>query len=162
VQPAASTLDFEAKSSLHAVHGRATQLSGFIEARCENDALALDPPPKMHIEFPIERLSSGNSMQDKETWKLLDSKRNPRIRADLRELRSAGGNDYTASGEITLTGRARKYDGPLRIVCAGNDITVDGSLTFDIREFGITPPRFLMFTVEPVVDIRLHLVTRLS
>jgi len=162
VQAAASTLVFEAKSSLHPVHGKASQLTGFVDALCENGAPALDPPPKMHVEFPIERLSSGNGMQDKEMWKLLESKRNPLIRADLRELRPGGARDYAASGEITLCGRARKYDGSLSIVCGGDDITVEGSLAVDIRDFGITPPRFLMFTVQPVVNVRLHLVARLG
>jgi polyisoprenoid-binding protein YceI len=162
VQTAASTLDFDTKSSLHAVHGKATQLSGFVDALCEDGVLALDPPPKMHVEFPIERLASGNGLQDKEMWKLLDSKRNPLIRADLRELRSGSGTSYSASGEITMCGRARKYDGTLTVVCSGDDITVDGSLKVDIRDFGITPPRFLMFSVQPEVNVRLHLVARLS
>jgi hypothetical protein len=108
VQTAASTLDFDTKSTLHAVHGKASQLSGFLDALCEDGALALDPPPKMHVEFPIERLVSGNGLQDKEMWKLLDSKRNPLIRADLRELQASSGTNYAASGEITMCGRSRK------------------------------------------------------
>jgi polyisoprenoid-binding protein YceI len=168
VQPAATTLDFEAKSSLHPLHGKASQLTGFLDARREDGALALDPPPQMHVEFAVERLVSGNAMQDKEMWKLLDSKRHPVVRADLRDLRPSGGNrsEYAASGEITLYGHVRKYDGSLSIVCGGDDddddITVDGSLKVDIRDFGIKPPRFLMFSVQPVVNVRLHLIARLG
>ncbi len=162
VQTAASTLDFDAKSTLHGVHGKGSALTGFVEALCEDGTLALDPPPKMHVEFPIERLVSGNGMQDKEMWKLLDSKRNPLIRADLRELRAGSGTNYAASGEITMCGRVRKYDGTLTVVCGGDEITVSGALKVDIRDFGITPPRFLMFTVQPEVNVRLHLIARLS
>lgn len=161
VQSAASTLDFEAKSSLHPVHGKASNVAGFVEAACEGGSLALDPVPKMHVEFPIERLASGNAMQDAEMWKLLDSKRNPLIRADLRDLRAAGGNSYAAGGEITMCGRSRPYDGVLTVVCRPDQLTVDGALKLDIRDFGIKPPRFLMFTVQPVVDVRLHLVATL-
>jgi polyisoprenoid-binding protein YceI len=162
VQTAASTLDFDTKSTLHAVHGKASQLSGFLDALCEDGALALDPPPKMHVEFPIERLVSGNGLQDKEMWKLLDSKRNPLIRADLRELQASSGTNYAASGEITMCGRSRKYDGTLTVVCSGDEITVSGSVKVDIRDFGIQPPRFLMFTVQPEVNVRLRLLARLS
>jgi hypothetical protein len=162
VQSAASTLDFAAKSSLHPVHGKASALTGFLEASIEGGVLALEPAPKMHVEFPIERLTSGNAMQDREMWKLLDSKRNPLIRADLRELRAQSGSEFAARGEITLCGRARVYEGPLIIVCGADEVTVAGGLKLDIREFGIAPPRFLMFTVQPVVEVRLHLVARLA
>jgi polyisoprenoid-binding protein YceI len=162
VQAAASTLDFDAKSSLHPVHGTAAQLSGYLDAFVEDGSLALDPPPKMHVEFPVERLASGNSLQDKEMWKLLDSKRNPIVRADLRDLTASGANNYGASGDITLCGRSRRYEDKLAIVCSGDDIALDGSLKLDIRDFGIAPPRFLMFTVQPEVTIRLHLVARLG
>ena len=160
VQTAASTLDFEAKSSLHPVHGKATHLSGFVVAHYEGDALALDPSPEMHVEFPVERLGSGNVMQDKEMWKLLESKRSPLIRADLRDLRPFATNEYAANGEITMCGRSRRYDGTLRIACADAEMTVDGDLRLDIRDFGIVPPRFLMFSVQPEVKIRLHLVAK--
>jgi hypothetical protein len=116
----------------------------------------------MHVEFPIERLVSGNGLQDKEMWKLLDSKRNPLIRADLRDLRASSGTNCAARGEITMCGRSRKYDGMLTVVCSGDEITVSGSLKVDIRDFGISPPRFLMFSVQPEVNVRLQLLARLS
>jgi hypothetical protein len=49
----------------------------------------------------------------------------------------------------------------LTVVCRPDQLTVDGALKLDIRDFGIKPPRFLMFTVQPVVDVRLHLVATL-
>ena len=43
----------------------------------------------MHVEFKVESLRTGNDLQDREMWKLIDSKRFPRIAGDLREF-SAG------------------------------------------------------------------------
>lgn len=172
VRPAASTLDFEAKSSVHPVRGRARDLTGYVDACREGATLVLEPPPTMHVEFPVEGLTSGNPLQDREMWKLLDSKRNRLVRADLRGLRSSESNTHTesdvnansyavafvANGEITLCGRSRGYEGTLGIACDDAGLTIDGSLRLDIRDFGITPPRLLVFTVRPDVAIRLHLV----
>lgn len=158
VRAGASTLDFEAKSSLHPVRGRARDLAGYVDACCDGATFVVDPVPTMHVEFPVERLTSGNAVQDREMWKLLDSRRDPIVRADLRDLRPNDMKSYAASGEITLCGRPRRYEGTLDIVCDAHEVTIEGSLRVDIRDFGIVPPRFLMFSVQPEVTIRLHLV----
>jgi polyisoprenoid-binding protein YceI len=153
-----STLAFDATSTLHAIHGTASQLSGFVAATVEDGNLVLDPQPAMHVEFPVERLTSGNGLQDKETWKLLDSKRSPTISADLRELTAASGNAYHATGDITMAGRKKAYEGDLTMKVDKDKLVVDGSLVVDIRDFGLQPPRLLMVTVQPQVTVRLHLI----
>jgi hypothetical protein len=158
VQSAASKLSFEAKSTLHAVHGTASQLKGSVSATIGDGSLALDPPPVMHVEFPVERLTSGNTLQDREMWKLLDSKRSPTVAADLRSLTLTAGNTYRAAGDITLSGRRKSYAGDLTIVADQDRLVVDGSLVVDIRDFGLQPPRLLMVTVQPQVTVTLHLV----
>ena len=100
-------------------------------------------------------------MFDRETWKLIDSNRFPRIAADLRELRAAlGPNHYEASGDVTLAGRSRKYDGDLTFAHDEDSVTVDGELRIDIRDFGLKPPNLLIIKVDPVVKAVLHLVAR--
>jgi hypothetical protein len=162
VVPTSSSLGFDAKSTLHAVHGTASQLTGFVEATLENGGIALEPPPAMHVEFPVERLTSGNALQDKETWKLIGSARNPTIVADLRELTPGSGATYHAAGEITMSGRKKNYAGDLTIVVERDRMVVDGTLVVDIRDFGLTPPRLLMVTVQPEVSVKLHLVAILD
>jgi hypothetical protein len=154
-----SKLDFEAKSSLHPVHGSAANVSGYVDAEFSGDALTTEPPPKMHVELPVEQLRSGNALQDREMWKLIDSRRFPTIAADLRSLESAGADGhYKASGDITFAGRQRRYEGNLTVARDGETLRVEGELRLDIRDFGLQPPRFLMFRVEPEVNIRLRLL----
>ena len=139
--------------------GSATQLAGYVVADFHDDALAMDPPPKMHVELPVEQLRSGNMLQDREMWKLIDSRRFPTIAADLRSVGSRGADGtYAAGGDITLAGRQRHYEGSLTVAREGNGVRVEGALRVDIRDFGLQPPRFLMFKVEPAVNVRLHLV----
>jgi hypothetical protein len=115
----------------------------------------------MHVEFPVEQLRSGNGVQDREMWKVVDSKRFPRVSADLRELhgRSEPGR-YAASGDVTLAGRSRRYEGELSFAHEGDVVTVEGALSIDIRDFGLKPPNLLIVKVDPVVKVHLHLVAR--
>jgi hypothetical protein len=39
-------------------------------------------------------------------------------------------------------------------------IRLEGQSTFDIRDFGLQPPRILMLRVEPTVVVRIELIAR--
>ena len=155
-----SSLTFEARSTLHGVHGKATGLEGYVEAAWEaGGSFAPERPPRMHVEFPVEQLRSGNALQDREMWKMVDSKRFPRISADLRDVRPGPApGRYLATGDVTLSGRSRRYEGEFAVAHNGDGLTIEGELNVDIREFGLKPPKLLIVTVEPVVRVRLHLV----
>jgi hypothetical protein len=117
----------------------------------------------MHVDMPVEGLTSGNGMMDQQMWNLIDSKRFPRISADLRELQTGSATGrFAASGDVTLSGRSRRYDGELAFGQIGGDLVVDGELVVDIRDFGLTPPSFLVLRVDPVVKVRLHLIAKLK
>ncbi|MGH7706426.1 MAG: YceI family protein [Vulcanimicrobiaceae bacterium] len=157
--PYDSTLTFEARSSLHPVHGKATNLTGYVDAAWSDDGLRLEPPPAMHVEVPVERLRSGNDLQDREMRKLVDSRRNPSIVADLAGVRPTGTpNRFAADGDITLAGRTHRYSGEMAVTLAGNRITVEGDLRVDIRDFGLQPPKVLFLKVEPQVNVHLRLI----
>lgn len=160
VTPATSSLAFEARSTLHSVHGTAADLSGFIEVTWSADGtFVTDSAPKMHVEFPVESLRTGNGLQDREMWKVVDSKRFPRVAGDLRDLPPAStSGTYAATGDITLAGRSRQYQGELTFTHEGDGLTIDGEVSVDIRDFGLKPPSLLMMKVDPVVQVRLHLV----
>ena len=144
---------------MHPVHGSASNLSGYLDADFSGDLLVTDPPPKMHVEVPVEQLHSGNSLQDREMWKLIDSRRFPTIAADLRSLERDGADGrYKASGDITLAGRQRRYSGNVTVARDGELLHVQGEIRLDIRDFGLQPPRFLMLKVDPEVNIRLRLL----
>ena len=160
VVPAESTLSFEARSTMHNVHGAADNLSGFIEAaRGEDGTLAADPAPHMRVEFPVERLRSGNDLQDREMWRLIDSRRFPTVIGELRELHaSSSAGRYVAEGDVTLSGRMRRYNGEMAVSGDGERVVVDGELSIDIRDFGLKPPNLVIVKVDPVVRVQLHLV----
>jgi hypothetical protein len=160
VSPLKSSLTFEARSTLHTMRGNATGLSGQVDfALMPDGTIGTEPAPKMHVEFPVENLKTANPLQDREMWKLIGKGTYGRIAADLRELAAANGpNQYGAAGDITLAGRARRYNGTLSIDNDEESLTIDGDLSVDIRDFGLRPPSLLILRVDPVVKVHLQLV----
>jgi hypothetical protein len=162
VASADSSLTFFATSSLFPVYGKATEMSGYVEGAWNGDGtLAVGPAPRMYLEFKVESLRTGNELQDREMWKLIDSKRFPKIVAELRQL--SGGalpGRYTAAGQITLAGLARRYEGELTASRGGEDVRVGGDMNVDVRDFGLKSMNLLVLSVEPLVRVRLRLVAR--
>jgi polyisoprenoid-binding protein YceI len=161
VSPEDSSLSVDARSTLHNVRATASNLSGYIEAIWNPDgSLAATPAPAMHVEFPIDRLRSGNSVQDREMRKLIDATRFPKVAADLRGVQPVSGNRYKANGDVTLAGRSRSYGGEFSIQDDGDRVTLDGELSVDMRDFGVTPPSLLFLKVDPILHVRARLVAR--
>jgi hypothetical protein len=162
VVSADSSLTFFATSKLFPVYGQATEMGGYIEAIwTDSRTLAVTPAPRMHLELKVESLRTGNELQDREMWKLIDSKRFPKIFGDLRELRAGSSPArYMAAGQITLAGLARRYEGELTPQRDGEFVRIVGDISVDVRDFGLKPMDLLVLSVEPLVRVRLHLVAR--
>ena len=87
VAAADSSLTIEARSTLHAVRAAATGLTGYVVAGWNPDgSLAAAPAPIVHVEFPLDQVRSGNSMQDREMRRLVDAGRFPKASGDLRSV----------------------------------------------------------------------------
>jgi len=157
-----SSLTVDARSTLHAIKATVSGVTGYVVAAWNPDGtLASAPEPSMHVEFRLDQVRSGNSVQDREMQKMVDAKRFPKVAADLRTIRPlAAANRYEASGEVTLVGRARAYSGEFTIRGQGDVVTVEGELALDIRDFGLKPPSILILKVDPVLKARLRVLAR--
>ncbi len=157
---AGSSLTFFATSSVQSAYGKTTDLSGFIEVAWDpNGDLTTSPSPKMHVEFKVESLRTGNDLQDREMWKLIDSKRFPKIAGDLTSISASSTRGrYLGGGQITLAGLARHYESEFRLERDGNGVSLDGEVNIDVRDFGLKPIKLLVLNVAPLVRVRLHLL----
>ncbi len=157
--PERSRLETESRSSVHPIHTSTGRVNGFIEGAMKPDGTPdLNSPYRAELEVPVEALSSGNRIQDLEMQRRMDARRYPTITVRLKKAWKVDGDErYRALFEVTAIGRTRPYEEAFTMRVDGRRISVEGRHSFDMRDFGVSPPRFLNMKVEPEVVVSLRL-----
>lgn len=153
-----SPVTIDAVSTMHPVHATSTQLTGTIEVELDGSgAVDLASPHAAHLVLPVESLSSGHGVQDREMRRRLDTKRHPTITVDVAEATPADGGRLRASARVTVRGQTEALDGEVSLSVDGDRLVVEGEKRVDMRTFGIDPPRLLILKVEPEVTVRVRI-----
>jgi polyisoprenoid-binding protein YceI len=159
--PERSYVWIDARSSIHPIHSKTDGLEGFVELEMTpGGAVDLASKPAGQLSVAVSRLSSGNPMEDREMHRRIDASRYPKIEGVLQQMAPSGDNrSYRVSGDITFRGVGRSYEDKMTISALdANTVRLAGKSRFDIRDFGMEPPRVLIFRVEPEVDVRVEIV----
>ncbi len=157
--PAKSRVWIDARSNVHPIHTEAGGLEGWLELDSTDGKINGEHKPRGHLEFPIDNLKSGNPLEDREMRRRTDARRYPTISGDLKAMKHSGdASRYVVSGDLTFRGVARTYEDEMTVEIDGGTINLTGQSTFDIRDFGMEPPRILMLKVQPVVTVRVEIV----
>jgi polyisoprenoid-binding protein YceI len=153
LDPASSRVVIDASSSVHPIHTEASGVSGWVE---------LGDGARGEVSFPVDRLRSGNPIEDRELRRRILAGRHPAIKGELTELVPTDDDGgYDAEGTITFRGVSRACSGALVIEATDDDgVRITGSSTFDVRDFGMEPPRILLLRVHPEVRVAIELRAR--
>ena len=146
----------EARSSIHPIKAESTAVVGYIETELNAGALDLKVPPQGRIDVDVESLKTGNKLYDVELERQLDTRKYPRIRGEILEVTELdAGRRYKVRGNLSLHGVTKTVEGEVSLsVLDDSTFQVEGEKVFDIRDFGLTPPRLLMLKVYPDVTVR--------
>jgi len=161
IVPERSWVEIHAQSSLHAIHVRTDGLEGDLDLEVLGGGqIDLTSKPRGQLSLRVERLSSGNPLEDRELRRRIDARRHPRIVGELTGLQETGtGDRYRVRGDVTFRGVTRTYEDEMSFATPDDrSIELEGEATFDIRDFGMDPPRILMLKVEPEVRVAAHVV----
>jgi polyisoprenoid-binding protein YceI len=160
VIPEQSQLWIEARSSLHPIHGEGTGIQGEAELQVTDVKIDLSVPPKARIELPVERLRSGNALQDMEMRRRVEGQKHPTITGELVKATALSQpNRYRLQGDLTFHGIARRLEADVTATSDGEgSLRVEGEYVLDVRGFGITPPRILGLQVYPEIKVRFRVV----
>jgi polyisoprenoid-binding protein YceI len=163
IEPQDSRVSIEARSSLHPIHSETNGLEGWFEA----DVLGggrINPTvePSGHLELPVEHLSSGNPLYDREMRRRVDARRHPTIAGDLTAMKATSDEGrYQVSGEVTFKGTTNTYTDEMLVSFPSDGVVhLHGSHQFDIRDFGLQPPKILTLRVDPDVTVTVAIVAR--
>ena len=162
VVPGESSLDTEIRSSLHPIHGRASQLKGIVEGDFTDDGLPrLDLPHRAWVEIPVTAIRSGSRLNDMEMQRRAEIGRFPNITFEIsRAWPLDGTGRYRAALHVTAHGRTRAVEGEFALRIDGRRLIATGQHTFDMRDFGVHPPRILALRVDPRIRVSLRLVAQ--
>ena len=152
--PERSRLWVEARSSLHPIKVETTGVEGFLEVETDPDGQQKTLRPTTgRVEIDTERLKTGNPLYDRELERRLETRKYSRIRGEVREI--TGDSPYRVRGDLSLHGVTRSVDGQVALrVLDDRTVEVEGERVFDMRDFGLDPPRILMLRVYPEVKVR--------
>jgi polyisoprenoid-binding protein YceI len=160
--PTASLMSLEGRSTLHLIHAEAVGLTGWIEAN-----IALDTGQAAvqsgRLRVPLTELSSGNALYDAELRRRLDVRRYPEATGMMSDWQPTGRpGTYRVKGDVTLRGVTRSVEDDMSLSMEDDrTVILSGTRVFDVRDFGMDPPRLLAVRVHPEVTISVALVGRL-
>lgn len=162
VDTARSELLVRARSSIHDTNTKWTAVSGHVEA----DAATLEQAgATASFEVDMSEFDAGDWLKNRKLRKDMDVGRYPTATFTLNELRDVGKQDdgsFVATAIGTLDWRGKRVT--LEIAGKGTidagGVAATGTFDLDIRDLGMTPPKFLMFKVEPEVTVEVTLRAR--
>jgi len=160
IVPTRSRVWIEARSTLHPIHTEAAGLEGWLELDAADGTINVDQTTGGHLEFPVDNLKSGNPLEDRELRRRIDARRYPTIAGDLKAMKTSDDPArYMVHGDLTFRGVTRTYEDEMVIEAVDTrTLELSGQSRFDVRDFGMEPPRILMLKVHPEVDVRVEIV----
>jgi len=161
IDPDRSEVRIAARSSLHPIDAVTHGLEGFFWAELNDGGLLdLSIPPKGRLELPVDRLTSGNSLYDREMKRRIDARKFRTIAGELTDMKPTGESGrYLVGGEVTFRGVTHHFEDEMSFsVLDENGIGLEGSHVFDIRQFDMEPPKIMMLKVYPDVSVSVKIV----
>ena len=158
VEEASATVVFTASSSVHPIRSVGS-VSGWFDGTISDGVFSGDADLGGHLDVPIEGLSAGNALVDREMRRRVNAGAHPTIEADIESSILLDSEHATITGTVAFLGATTLVEGEVRVVPGPRLI---GTGEFDVRWWGLEPPRLLVVRVDPIVtvDIDLPLVAR--
>jgi polyisoprenoid-binding protein YceI len=160
IVPDRSQVWIDARSNVHPIHSSTSGLEGYVELALAPSG-AIDPAvvPSGRLSLAVDRLKSGNRMEDRELQKRIDARKFPRIEGQLEGIAPDGADaSYRVNGQVTFRGVVHQHEDRMDITAVDDrTIRLAGASSFDIRDFGMQPPKVLLLKVEPEVQVRVEI-----
>ena len=166
IDPGSSRLWISARSTVHpmsiSADGIEGELSFALDGDGEADRLDLGIAPGGWMTLPVERLSAGHRLEDIELLRRIESRRFPTIDGVLTSVDLSGESDrYQVTGDVAFHGVTRSCKDEVTLQRLDDDtIRLAGRSTFDMRDFGLEPPRWLFVRMEAEVEVRVEITAQ--
>jgi polyisoprenoid-binding protein YceI len=161
IVPQRSKVVIDARSNVHPIHSGADGLEGDVVLEFDGaGAVDTSASHSGRLRLPVDRLRSGNRLEERELQRRLDARRFPTIEGELETLEAVGEDGtYRVRGSVSFRGVERSCEDEMTIhLLDSKTVQLKGKSRFDIRQFGMEPPRILVLRVEPEVEVAVDIV----
>jgi polyisoprenoid-binding protein YceI len=126
-----------------------------------NVAITLDPESgKVEttvFHADLSAVKTGRTDRDHNMSEWLQTKEFPQVVFELREVDRGSKGALTALGQFQLHGQWHEIRFPVTVSVNRGLAVINGTVTLDTKDFGLPIIRFLVLTVDPVVQVHFHL-----
>lgn len=147
---ATSTIKIDGTSNIHDWQITAEKQQGKLLAEFESGKLI----KIQQLDFIViaESLKSGKSAMDKNTYKALSTDKYKQIIFKLTKVNSINCSNIhsckvAATGNLTIAGKTNPIDITFDVKVEDSRITLAGSKTIKMTDFGVDPPKALFGTI---------------
>jgi len=153
IDAATGSVTFVAASSIHPIRTRGNA-SGWFEGVFDASGFIENSTMRGYLEVPLSGLSSGNPLIDNEMRRRVDTANHPLIVCAIETTEDIDENTATITGTIGFLDVEVLVEGELELL-AGPRIVGVGE--FDVRWWGLEPPKLFMMRVDPIVTVEIDL-----
>lgn len=157
--PDLSTVSIVGRSTLHPIHAAASGLTGWVIADVDQGRFTGDAVTG-YVEIPVALLQSGNRLVDAETRRRIDAARFPLISGTITSTIETRDATATVRGVIAFRGEEVEVEGTLIAAGSAETLTLIGESVFDVRWWGLEPPKLLAVKVYPEIRVEVHVELR--
>ncbi len=157
LDPDTSSVTIDGASSVHPIRAEATGLRGWIEGTLASDGLAAESAVSGRVAIDVARLASGNPLIDRETRRRIQARRHPQITGEVVSGTVIAEGELLLEGVIEFRGERTQVEGTMAVVDVGSErIVLTGASRFDVRWWGLRPPRLGLLRVYPEIDVTVY------
>ena len=163
IVPERSVVSIDATSSVHPIKTRTQGLEGYLELEFDGDGrVDVQAGVRGELSLDVERLKSGNPLEDRELRRRIDARRHPTIEGRVTGVsETAEPGRYLVRGEVTFRGVTRSHEDVVTFTRDDDGVLkIEGRSTFDVRDFGMEPPKILMLRVHPEVQVAIDAIAQ--
>jgi polyisoprenoid-binding protein YceI len=136
---------------------------GSFVARLEdfNVAITLDPESgrieTTSFHADLSAVKTGRTDRDHNMNDWLQTNEFPHVDFELGTVDRGPNGELTARGQFRLHGQQHEMRFPVTVSVNRGLAVIDGTATLDTQDYGLPIIRFLLLTVDPVVQVHFHL-----
>jgi polyisoprenoid-binding protein YceI len=110
----------------------------------------------MSFSIPVKVLKSGKGAMDKNAYKALKAEAHPNVTAKFNTATIASnGSVVNANVALTIAGKTIEIPITSSVKTAGNMINVTAEKSFNMEDWGVEAPSFMMGTVKTGKDVKI-------